>query len=167
MSLILLQSEKQITPQLKDSSDNPQDFVNIFRKPIEIDNNQTIELVSISYNKQGNITVNASNDTIIFRFGAYEDYLTKNVKLTHGNYTTAAFVIELNARLNNACVLSQYSFSSYAMGTSIYINTIQNPALSIYSANAATNDEDGDLDLYNQRQDDLSLIHIFEPTRRS
>ena len=48
MSLILLQSEKQITPQLKDSSDNPQDFVNIFRKPIEIDNNQTIELVSIS-----------------------------------------------------------------------------------------------------------------------
>ena len=153
MSLILLQSEKQITPQLKDSSDNPQDFVNIFRKPIEIDNNQTIELVSISYNKQGNITVNASNDTIIFRFGAYEDYLTKNVKLTHGNYTTAAFVIELNARLNNACVLSQYSFSSYAMGTSIYINTIQNPALSIYSANAATNDEDGDLDLDNQRED--------------
>ena len=48
MSLVLLQSEKQITPTLKDLSDEPDNFINIFRKPINIKPNQTVELVSFN-----------------------------------------------------------------------------------------------------------------------
>ena len=131
MSLILLQSEKQISPSLKDTSDNPQDFVNIFRKPIEIENNQTIELVSISYNKTGNITVNGDNDTMIYRIGDNGNYLNKTVKLSHGSYTQVAFAAELQKQLNNTCILNQYNFSVlYSSGSgfiTINLNQTSNP----------------------------------------
>lgn len=131
MSLILLQSEKQISPQIKDSSDNPQDFVNIFRKPIEIEDNQTIELVSIAYTKTGDITINGDNDTMIYRIGDNGNYLNKTVKMTHGTYTPTALATEIEKQLNNTCVLNQYNFSVlYSSGSgfiTINLNQTSNP----------------------------------------
>ena len=131
MSLILLQSEKQIKPGLLDSSDRPEDFVNIFRKPIQIRDNQTIELVSMSYNKQGNITVNASNDTLVFRVGDIKNYLNKTVKVKQGTYTQAAFAIQLAADLNNANLLNQYVWTVTISGTFIYATLNQDSRLTV------------------------------------
>ena len=131
MSLILLQSEKQIKPGLLDSSDRPEDFVNIFRKPIQIRDNQTIELVSMSYNKQGNITVNTTNDTLVFRVGDIKNYLNKTVKVKQGTYTQAAFAIQLAQDLNNANILNQYVWSVTISGTFIYVTLNQDSKLFI------------------------------------
>ena len=131
MSLILLQSEKQIKPGLLDSSDRPEDFVNIFRKPIQIRDNQTIELVSMSYNKQGNITVNTTNDTVIFRVGDNKNYLNKTVKVRQGTYTQAAFAIQLAQDLNNANLLNQYVWSVTISGTFIYATLNQDSRLTV------------------------------------
>ena len=148
MSLILLQSEKQIKPGLLDSSDRPEDFVNIFRKPIQIRDNQTIELVSMSYNKQGDITVNTTNDTVIFRVGDNKNYLNKTVKVKQGTYTPAAFAIQLAQDLNNSNILNQYVWSVTISGTFIYLTLNQSSRLTVTNDGGTTSGETtGDISL--------------------
>ena len=77
MSLVLLQSEKQITPTLKDLSDEPDNFINIFRKPITIKPNQTVELVSFGFNKKPMIINTVNNNVMYYRVGNFTTYLTK------------------------------------------------------------------------------------------
>ena len=156
MSLILLQSEKQIQPGILDSSDRPEDFSNIFRKPIEIENNQTIEVISMSYNKLGDILVNSTNDTVIFRVGDNTNYLNKTVRLVHDSYTPAAFASELQLRLNNSTVLNQYLWAVSVTGSFIYITLNQLPTISTYSTNDAgttPGEKEGEILIQNENID--------------
>ena len=127
MSLVLLQSEKQITPSLKDSSDEPDNFINIFRKPITIKPNQTVELVSFGFNKKPMIIHTANNNVMYYRVGGFDNFLTKKVVLNVGTYTIPNFIIELQSKLNASMNLNQYSFSvSYDANTdAITINLLQ------------------------------------------
>ena len=159
MSLILLQSEKQIKPGLLDSSDRPEDFVNIFRKPIQIRDNQTIELVSMSYNKQGNITVNTTNDTLVFRVGDIKNYLNKTVKVKQGTYTQAAFAIQLAQDLNNANLLNQYVWSVSMSGTFIYLTLYQSSRLTVTNDGGTSSGEPtGDISLPVGRDQPLPAV---------
>ena len=111
MSIILLQSEKQITPDLIDSSDDPSDFVNIFRKPITIQPNQTVELVSFGFNKTESIILNTTNNVMYYRIGGFDNYNTTKVTLAIGIYTIAQFIVEFQNKLNASINLNQYSFT--------------------------------------------------------
>ena len=165
MSLILLQSEKQIKPGLLDSSDRPEDFVNIFRKPIQIRDNQTIELVSMSYNKQGDITVNTTNDTVIFRVGDNKNYLNKTVKVKQGTYTPAAFAIQLATDLNNSNILNQYVWSVTISGTFIYLTLNQDSRLTVTNDGGTTSGETtGDIKL--PLENDEGAIDTFTTIRK-
>ena len=127
MSIILLQSEKQITPDLIDSSDDPSDFVNIFRKPITIQPNQTVELVSFGFNKTESIILNTTNNVMYYRIGGFDNYNTTKVTLAIGIYTIAQFIVEFQNKLNASINLNQYSFTvTFDQNTaSITINLLQ------------------------------------------
>ena len=127
MSLVLLQSEKQITPTLKDLSDEPDNFINIFRKPITIKPNQTVELVSFGFNKKPMIINTVNNNVMYYRVGNFTTYLTKKIVLDVGTYTIATFTAEIQSKLNASMNLNQYSFTvTYDINTdAITINMLQ------------------------------------------
>ena len=139
MSLVLLQSEKQITPSLKDSSDEPDNFVNIFRKPIKIKPNQTVELVSFGFNKNATIVMTANNNVMYYRIGSFDNYTTTKVVVKIGTYTISEFVTELENKLNASMNLNQYSFTvSYNVSTdSVTINLLQESTPTLFNSSTA------------------------------
>lgn len=111
MSLVLLQSEKLITPKIKDGSDEPDNFVNIFKQPIKIQPNQTIELVSFGFNKNASILINSTNNVFYYRIGNFDNFLTHKVVIPIGNYTQSRFLTALEEALEKSTNLNQFNFA--------------------------------------------------------
>ena len=105
MSLINLSSER-VYGGTQESASNPSHFGNSFREPVTIRPGQTVTLLSLSFNKDSQLDIGNTNNTMYFRIGKRSDaFLLKKIVVPDGSYTPAELCTQLSKALNDATTI--------------------------------------------------------------